>query len=94
MSRRRIQSHQRFVNDVFDFSFTIILESDACDIGIGHRLKISNINDNIVSYGSAKFTGAEGNWDVVEKEASAVFEKKALFVGEKRLKMLCLYHPN
>lgn len=52
-----------------------ILETDASDVGIGHCLKVSNGGEEcIVGYGSGKFQKAELNWNVVEKEASAILE--------------------
>ena len=52
-----------------------ILETDASDVGIGHCLKVSNGGEEfIVGYGSGKFQKSELNWNVVEKEASAILE--------------------
>ena len=52
-----------------------ILETDACDTGMGGCLKcIDHVTkqEYIVGYSSRKFSSSEINWNIVEKEAYAV----------------------
>ena len=53
---------------------TFILETDACDSGIGSCLKIKNdVGEECkVNYDSAKFSDTEMKWNIVEKEAHAI----------------------
>ena len=53
----------------------LILETDACNTGLGSCLKFIDKQsgvEHIVSYHSHKFTESEYNWNIVEKECYAV----------------------
>ena len=53
----------------------LILETDACNTGVGVCLKFVDSRTNkehIIGFGSHKFTTSENNWNIIEKECFAV----------------------
>ena len=70
-------------------SDSIILETDASDLGIGCCLKASSGSgeESIVDYDSAKLSDTDYQWNIVEKEAFSIIEATKKFrhylIGKK-----------